>query len=137
VAYRFHPKRLFHFSLGSLLFVMLCVCAYFGGYRSGQVAADRDRYRELPSVRVYDLSDMLADLPTTAHRQRLYRQVITHLKASVPADAWGSSGTTRCGIHPFPAMHSLAVLQRGPLHDQIEAALHEFRQKHQENAVGG
>lgn len=129
---RFHPQRFFRFSLGSLLLVILFVCGYFGGYRAGQLAAARDRYNELPSVRVYDLSDLTADLPTTADRQRLYRELTAYLKAAVPPDSWNAAGDVACDIHPFPATDSLAVLQRGAVHEQIEAALRRFRHLHEE-----
>jgi hypothetical protein len=129
---RFHPRRLFHFSLGTLLWVMLCVCGYFGGFRAGQVAADRDRYAQLPTARVYDLADLTAGLPTTAHRQRLYRELTGYLEAAVPPDAWRQSGGVTCGIHPFPATHSLAVLIPGPAHEHIAAALQRFRQQRAE-----
>src|SRR5688572_8362403 len=127
---RFQPKRLFRFSLGHLLLVMLCVCGYFGGYRAGQLAAARDRYDGLPTVKVYDLSDLMADLPTTAHRQRLYREVVAHLRAAVPPDSWTSRDAVSCGIHPFLATNSLAVLQRSELHEKIDAALRDFRELH-------
>jgi hypothetical protein len=111
---------------------MLCVCGYFGGFRAGQVAAERDKYAQLPTARVYDLHDLSADLPTTAHRQRLFRELTAYLEAAVPPDTWKQSGGLACGIHPFLATHSLAVLIPGPAHEQIEAALQRFRQQRAE-----
>jgi hypothetical protein len=106
---------------------MLCACGYFGGYRWGQLAAARDRYDQLPSPRAYDLSDLMADLPTTAHRERLYREIVARLKAAVPLDAWQAAGEATCDIYQFPATHSLVVLQRGDWHERIHAALQELR----------
>jgi hypothetical protein len=132
----FHPRRLFQFSLSTLLWVMLCVCGYFGGYRAGQSAAARDRFNQLPTARVYDLSDLTVDLPTTAHRQRLYRELVAHLQAAVPPQEWKEAGGVRCGIHTFLATDSVAVLQRGPLHEHIEAALQEFRRRRETTTLG-
>jgi hypothetical protein len=123
---RLRIHRLVHFSLGALLWVTLCTCGYFGSYRAGQLAAQRDEFNALPTARVYDVSDIMADLPSPL-RDRTYRELCAHLRAALPPEAWASDTATKCGVHPFGATHAVAVLQRGPAHDQIAAALEEFR----------
>ena len=125
---RIHPRRLLRFSLGTLLWITLCTCGYFGAYRAGRLAAERDKYNELPTARVYDVSDIVADLPGPA-RDRNYRELCAHLQAALPADAWRSSSAVPCGVHPFGATRAVAVLQRGAAHNQIAAALESFRRR--------
>jgi len=125
---RIHPLRLLRFSLGTLLWITLCTCGYFGAYRAGRLAAERDKYNELPTARIYDVSDIVANLPGPA-RNRTYRELCAHLRAALPADAWRSAAAVPCGVHPFGATHAVAVLQRGPAHDEIAAALETFRRR--------
>lgn len=123
--------RLLHFSLGTLFWLTLCTCGYFGSYRAGQVAAERDKFNSLPTARVYDVSDIVADLPGPL-RDRTYRALCEHLKASLPADEWRTRAGLPCGVHPFGATQAIAVLQRGPAHEKIAAALESFRRSHAE-----
>ncbi|MBA3485060.1 MAG: hypothetical protein H0T51_24960 [Pirellulales bacterium] len=124
-----HPKRLFRFSLGTLLFAMLCACGYFGNYRAGQLAGTQDRYDQLHFMKAYDVSDLMVDLSTTAQRQKRYREITEFLKRTVAADSWKSEGQVTCEIYPFPPVESLAIMQRGAVHDLIEVAMLKFREE--------
>jgi hypothetical protein len=124
-----HPKRLFRFSLGTLLFAMLCACGYFGNYRAGQLAGTQDRYDQSHFMKAYDVFDVMADQPTTAHRQRRYREITEFLKRTVAPDSWKSDGQVTCEIYPFPSVASLAIMQRGVVHDQVEVAMLKFREE--------
>lgn len=124
-----HPKRLFRFSLGTLLFAMLCACGYFGNYRAGQLAGTQDRYDQTHFMKVYDVSDLMADLSTTAQRQQRYREIIGFVKRTAAPVSWKSDGQVTCEIYPFPSVESVAIMQRGAVHDQIEAAMLKFREE--------
>jgi hypothetical protein len=76
----------------------------------------------------------MAGLPGPV-RDRTYRELCEYLNAALPPDAWSQSKTVRCGIHPFAATHSVAVLQCGPAHDEIAAALQDFRRNHAQSVA--
>jgi hypothetical protein len=124
-----HPKRLFRFSLGTLLFAMLCACGYFGNYRAGQLVGTQDRYDQTHFMKAYDVSDVMVDLSTTAQRQQRYREITEFLKRTVAPDSWKSEGHVTCEIYLFPSVESVAIMQRGAVHDQIEAAMRKFREE--------
>jgi hypothetical protein len=124
-----HPKRLFRFSLGTLLFAMLCACGYFGNYRAGQLAGTQDRYDQSHFMKAYDVSDLMANLSTTAQRQQRYREIIGFLKRTAAPESWKSDGQVTCEIYPFPSVESVAIMQRGAVHDQIEIAMLKFREE--------
>jgi hypothetical protein len=128
------PKRLFRFSLGTLLFAMLCACGYFGNYRAGQLAGTRDRYDQTHFMKTYDVSDLTVDLTTTAQRQQRYREIIGFLKRTAAPESWKSDGQMACEVYPFPSVESLAIMQRGVVHDQIEAAMLKFRKELAKNS---
>lgn len=128
-------KRAFRFSLGSLMFVTLCVCGYFGGDRSGQLAGAQDRYDQSHFVRVYGLSDLLVDEPTPEAREHVLEEVTEHLKSTVAPDTWTSSDDGDGGIEAFPAAGSLIIAQRGAVHDQIDRALSKFRDQRTQKSM--
>ncbi len=120
-----HRKRLFRFSIGMLLFAMLCVSGYFGGYRSG---FDRGRYdRSQIYVVSYPVGDLVTNpvtgIATSADFDTLVELIVT---TASPQD-WMENGTGSGEIQPFPSNLSLIISQTRDNHQAIAKLLGQLR----------
>lgn len=131
MAVRFNPKRLFRFNIGTMLFATLCVSVYLSSHRAGERNGAKDRYDESFVTKVYNFSDVAISRPDPSRRDELYGEIIDHLRTTVATESWTLTGDygEMCDIQPFPAMASLIITQRGAMHDQIDAALGEYRDR--------
>jgi hypothetical protein len=131
MAKTFHPKRLFRFSIGMMLFAMLCVSGYLGAHRAGQKAGAKDLYDVSFRTKVHNFSDLAIDQSNQGEREELLGEISELLHTTVAPESWASTGATgeMCGIQPFPAMASLIISQRGAVHDQIDPALQAYRDR--------
>jgi len=123
-------KRLARFSIAMLLFAMLCVAGYFGGYRAGFVRGDEDRTASTMRVKTYAVGDLLtsADKPETADAVvEGFDQLIDLIVSTVDHDSWMENGTGEGEIHPFLSNKSLVVSHTGRVHDQIALLLEQLR----------
>ena len=127
---RVNFKRLFRFSLGTLLFVMLCVCGYFGGYRRGFDDGKEERRVTTVVVMTYPVSDLITPLdePDTPQlRQNAMDQLIDLIVTTVEHESWLENSTGEGEIQPFPANNSLVISQTGRVHDQIAELFAQLR----------
>ena len=129
MAVRFNPKRLFRFSIGMMLFAMLCVSGYFGSHRSGQTAGVKDRYDQSHFIKTHNVADLVSLQPTADDREKSYGRIIDYLQSTVAPESWSATEPDGefCEIQPFPTAGSLVISQYGAVHDQIEVALRAFR----------
>lgn len=124
-------KRLFRFSLGTLLFAAVCVCGYFGFHRIGRTAGERQRYDEAVFIKTYSLADLMAVQESDADHDRLYEEITVYLMDHISPGSW--RGTNHAAmepggeVQPFPKNRSLIISHRGAVHRQIEPVLQRFR----------
>jgi len=128
----FRLKRLFRFSIGMMLFAMLCVSGYLGAHRTGERIGAKVRYDESFFTKVYNLADMAVDQLAAEQRNALLDGTKQFLQTTVATKSWGVADADGqiCEIHPFPTHASLAISQYGYAHDQIDAALQAYRDRH-------
>lgn len=128
---RFHPKRLFRFSIGMMLFAMLCVSGYLGAHHAGARTGAKDRYDESYFVRVHTLADLMIERPDPQEREALYDEVIQLLQTTVAPKSWGVADADGqiCDIQQFSTNAGLVISQYGYAHDQIDAALQAYRDR--------
>ena len=128
---RWNVGRLFRFSLGTLLFVTLCVCGYLGGYRKGFDDGKDDRRAKTVVLISYPVPDLIIprDAPDTpAARRDAMDQLIDLIVTTVEHDSWlENSPTVEGEIQPFMANNSLVIAQTGRVHDQIADLLEQLR----------
>jgi hypothetical protein len=127
----FHPKRLFRFSIGMMLFAMLCISGYLGAHRAGQKAGANALYDVSFHTKVHNLSDLVIDQPNQGARDKLFEEIRKSLQTTVAPESWASTGANgeMCDIQPFPAAASLIISQRGAVQVQIDAALQAYRDR--------
>ncbi len=127
---RVNFKRLARFSIATLLFAMLCVAGYFGGYRSGFDSGKADRQAGAFVVRSYPIADLITlddDKDPATTKTKGMDQVIDLIIATVSHDSWMENGTGEGEIQPFPTNASLVISQTQRVHMQVAALLDQLR----------
>jgi hypothetical protein len=137
---RWYLGRLFRFSLGTLLFVTLCVCGYLGGYRKG-FDDGKDRRRATTVVLMtYPVPDLIIPIDepdTPAARQDAMDRLIDLIVSAVEHKSWMENGTGEGEIQPFMGNNSLVISQTGRVHDQIADLLQQLRRDAVNEYAGG
>ena len=131
MALRFPPKRLFQFSIRTMLFAILCVSGYLGAHRIGERAGAARRYDESFFIKIYSVADLVIEHSEPNDREQQCLEIIAYLRSNVALESWGASNAAGqiYEIQPFSANGSLIVSQRGAVHRQLDAALHAYRQR--------
>jgi hypothetical protein len=132
MAVSLHPKRLFRFSIGMMLFAMLCVSGFLGAHRAGEKAGAKALYDVSFRTKVHNFSDLAIDQANQGERDKLLGEISELLHGTVAPESWTATGPNGelCDIQPFPAMAGLIISQVGAVHDQIDAALQAYRDQH-------
>jgi hypothetical protein len=127
--FRIPDRRWLRFNLRAILFLSLCVCAYFGSEQIGRQAGEKQRYDESYFVKTYQLGDVLAEAPTAQARNKLLEEASQLLKQQIPSDNWDAAidYEQRGEIQPFSVEGCLVIAQSGAIHDKIDQALQQFR----------
>ncbi len=121
-----HPKRLFRFSIGTLLFAMLCVSGYFGGFRSGYSAGARQQFRDTISVVTYDIEFLHRVDFSHAGRMKTTDELIDLLKSCYPG-RW-SEPYVLDEFEVSNDFNKLEVTNYGHIHDSIESLMTQLRE---------
>lgn len=122
---QFHPKRLFRYSIAVLLFAMLCVSGYFGGYRIG---FDRGTYdRSQLYVVSYPVNDLVVNPVTQAATSADFDSLIDLIVTGISPQDWMENGSGSGEIQPFPSNLSLIVSQTKENHKAIAKLLEQLR----------
>jgi hypothetical protein len=121
-----HSQRRFYFSLGALLFIVLCFAGLFAGYRigfnRGYTAGELKYAGEQPVHRSYEVED-LVKLPDGRTDFDSLQELIT---TTIEPNSWddvGGIGT----IKEFETNSSFVILQREDVHAQIEKLFADLR----------
>lgn len=117
----------FRYSLGLLLFVTLCVCGYFGGYRAGFDAGKHEGSRPEMVAISYNVSDLIAPTsgPDTAQaRQVLGDRLVDQIKRVAPGD-W--SQDLGADIQWTESNQFLTINQSQEVHGRIVELLNTLR----------
>jgi hypothetical protein len=125
-------KRLLRFSIATLLFLMLCVAGYFGGYRRGFDSGKEERRAITVTIRTYPVADLIspqdpAAAPNDANKVKAFDQLIDLIVSTVDRDTWMENGTGQGEIQPFPSNNSLVISQTNRVHEQVALLLEELR----------
>jgi hypothetical protein len=119
-------KRRLYYSLGSLLFLVLCFAGLFAGYRIGfnqGYAAGETKYTgEQPVNRVYEVEDLV----TLPSGQKDFDSLVELITTTVEPNSWddvGGSGT----VKEFATNSTFVILQREDTHKKIEKLLAQLR----------
>lgn len=120
-------KRTFRVSLAGLLFIMLCACGFFAGYRRGYQTGGRDRRDSLYIVAypVADLSRPWGGPPGAPPPPYRPDELIALLKSTVVPDSWKPRGDGELTWYDNNA--SLVVSQSEQGHEQMALALELLR----------
>jgi hypothetical protein len=124
----FHPKRLFRFSIGMMLFVMLCVSGYLGGYRSGFDAGlqgGRDHARVY--VKEYEVADLIVSRNPNGNGKADFTSLIDLLQTTVAPNSWMVNGADQGAIQIAnnhttllgSRQASVLITQTQEVHDKI------------------
>ena len=124
-------RRRLYFSLGTLLFLVLCFAGLFGGYRigfnHGYAAGDAQRAAEKPVTRVYDVEDLVSTGPGGPKDFDSLVEVVT---TTIEPNSWDDVGGPG-SIKEFDSIgeqHSaVIIMQREDLHAQVEKLFSQIR----------
>jgi hypothetical protein len=121
----YRPKRLLRFSIGMMLFAVLCVCGYFGGYRAG---FDRGRYnRSQMYVVSYPVGDLVLSPVTGMGTIADFDSLSDLIVATVSPQDWMANGFGDGEIQSFLSKLSLIISQTKENHEAIAALLERLR----------
>ena len=120
-------KRVFRFSIATLLFLMLCLGGYLGGYRAGFNRGTQDVASATTFVRTYPVADLLTPKNPAAAATADFDDLIDVIVATVSPKDWTEKGTGDGEIQPFPSNMSLVVAQNQANHQAIADLLEGLR----------
>jgi hypothetical protein len=137
------PKRLFRFSIGMMLFAVLCVCGYFGGYRGGFDAGlqgGRDHARLY--VKEYDVAALTVWRTRNGESRADVSSLIDLFHSRVAPESWMHNGPGRGTIQismnhtTFDSRHaSVLITQSQEVHDKIDILFNQLRNLQVKNAA--
>jgi hypothetical protein len=120
-------KRIFRVSLAGLLFITLCACGFFAGYRRGYQNGARDR-RDMVYVVSYPVGDLTAPRASTAQPPPIPAKTLLPLPAAeVSPESWKVAGTGKGELQYFKKNSSLIVSQSERGHEQMSLAFSILR----------
>jgi hypothetical protein len=126
----YRPKRLFRFSIGMMLFVVLCACGYFGGYRRGYESGVRQQFDDTICVISYDIDDLHREDLSAEGMERTADEMVALIGTVVTPDGW-SHPYVLDGIEISPNYAKLKITNYGRIHRQIEDVLTQVRKLRQ------
>jgi hypothetical protein len=136
-----HPRRLFRFSIGMMLFAMFCVCGYFAGYRGGfDAGLQGGGYHARLYVKEYRVGDLIVSRASIGQGRRDYLSLVDLLHTTVAPESWTTNGAGRGTIQLIPSETiftrdaSVLITQTQEVHDKIASLLGRLR-KLQANAA--
>ena len=115
----------FRYSIAFLLFVMVCVCGWFSGYRSGYHAGDSIWNYAGIYTKTYDVHDLVKSTKNaqTGEVKADFEQVVAVVRSIREADQ-----ETPLEVAPFELNLSLVVRGSGMEHRRIASVLSDLRQ---------
>jgi hypothetical protein len=116
-------KRVFRVSLAGLLFITLCACGFFAGYRRGYQNGGHDRQGQHYLV-MYPVTDLTSPPARSGSPASISpEKLIALLQAEVAPESWETNGRGE-GILSYSTKNSgLIVNQSERGHEQISMAL--------------
>jgi hypothetical protein len=131
-------KRIFRFSIATLLFAMLCVCGYFSGQRSGYrsgfdagLQGGEDHARLF--VKEYEVTDLVFPRNPSSKGSADYRGLIELLHTSVAPETWTINGAGRGNVQLsahtslFTRNASVLITQSQEVHAKIAGLFKQLR----------
>jgi hypothetical protein len=120
-------KRVFRVSLAGLLFITLCACGFFAGYRRGYQNGGRDR-RETVYLISYPVGDLTAPPANGGSFAPIApEKLVSLLQAEVAPESWMTSGKGDGELQYFAQNASLIVSQSQRGHEHVSTALSILR----------
>jgi hypothetical protein len=120
-------NRVFRVSLAGLLFITLCACGFFAGYRRGYQNGGRDR-RDTVYLVSYPVGDLTAPPANAVAAAPIApEKLIALLEAEVAPESWMSNGNGEGELQYFAKNSSLIVSQTERGHAQTSLALSILR----------
>ncbi len=121
-------QRWLQFSVGTLIFLMLCVAGFLGGYRSGYNAGNDARDLQLSATVVYSVlyqvADLVLPLPDGATTASRLQEIGNLIQTTVQPQSWQNE---RCQMTPYGTNVSLVITQTEDGHREIARFLEELR----------
>lgn len=120
-------KRVFRVSLAGLLFITLCACGFFAGYRRGYQNGGRDRQDTVYLIS-YPVGDLTAPpanggAPAPISPEKL----VSLLQSEVAPESWMSNGKGNGELQYFAQNSSLIISQSERGHEHVLTALSILR----------
>lgn len=120
-------KRLFRFSIATLLFLMLCLGGYLSGYRAGFKTGAQDASAARLVVRTYPVGDLVISRAPLPMPRADFDSLIDLIVTTIAPETWMSNGVGEGEIQPFPANLSLVISQTQATHVAIAKLLERLR----------
>jgi hypothetical protein len=135
MAEQVRKKRVLRFSVAAMLFLMLCLGGYLGGYRVGFNRGTQDAANATIFVRTYPVADLLTPKNPAATASPDFDELIDVIVATVSPKDWMEKGTGDGEIQPFPSNMSLVVAQNQANHQAIADLLEGLRKSQASIAI--
>src|SRR5688500_15241778 len=98
-------KPFIRFSIGALLFLMLCLGGYLTGYRAGYERGNERAVDTKLTVVSYSVGDLITS--RNVFRNVDYDSLVDLIVTTVAPETWMANGTGNGEIQPFPKNLSL------------------------------
>jgi hypothetical protein len=125
-------RRVFRFTLATLLFVVLLIAGFLAGLRAGfqrgYVAGELQRENETPVARVYPVASLVLPTPDSPPENADYDTLIDLITSSIAPESWDTVGGPG-SIEAFPASRSVVITQTPPVHERITSLLQNLEQQ--------
>ena len=118
-------RRWLQFSLGSLLFLILCVAGALTGYKRGYQAGQATRANSTIITCVYSCKELIEPGYSLPSQRRALENIIDLITSTVAFDTWQPSGEGEVAL--FETNQSLVVSTTGDVHREVRVLLDQLK----------
>lgn len=127
------PKKYIRFSLGGLLFAVLCVAGifagYFNGFESGYSSGVSKRDAEKPYAKVYSIGEIADRVSATGSvsdaGRNFYDYLMSAIETTISPSEWEALGGNAT-LAIIPGLNCILVHATSDVHDQLEEFLKDL-----------
>ncbi len=120
-------RRLFRFSLMTLMLLFTCIAGYFSGWRWGALQRQQEILDATFTTQVYQVGDLVTPLSGKTAAVASLDPLVELIVSTVVSESWMENGTGNGEIQPFPTNLSIVVSNTGKAHDEIAELLQQLR----------